>query len=409
MAMTSGELTRGAVPTWRTVPAGEIGRFRGGSGFPLRFQGQASGEIPFFKVSDMNLAGNEKHMTRANHYISEAVRKQLGATLFPTGSIVFAKVGAAVFLERKRILAQPSCIDNNMAAFVLDASHAEIEFVHQLLMTMRLADLVSATALPALNGADLAAMPVSLPPIDCQREVAKVLRGPDALLAKLDQLIVKKRDLKQAAMQQLLTGRQRLPGFAGPWPTAHIEELADVDSSALPAKTAPDFAFNYISLEDVDRGALNGWSEQTFATAPSRARRLLKADDVLVSTVRPNLQSHLLFPGGHGVWVCSTGFTVLRARTGKASSRFLFESMFSEGVSRQIEAVLTGSNYPAINSRDVRRLVVPAPECVEQVAIAAVLADMDAELTALEARRDKTRQLKQGMMQALLTGRIRLV
>ncbi len=208
MAMTSGELTRGAAPTWRTVPAGEIGRFRGGSGFPLRFQGQASGEIPFFKVSDMNLAGNEKHMTRANHYISEAVRKQLGATLFPTGSIVFAKVGAAVFLERKRILAQPSCIDNNMAAFVLDASRADIEFVHQLLLTTRLADLVSATALPALNGADLAAMPVSLPPIDCQREVAKVLRGPDALLAKLDQLIAKKRDLKQAAMQQLLTACQ---------------------------------------------------------------------------------------------------------------------------------------------------------------------------------------------------------
>ena len=114
--MTSDELKPGTVAAWRTVPAGEVGRFRGGSGFPLRFQGQPSGEIPFFKVSDMNLAGNERHMTRANHYISEVVRKQLGATLCPAGSIVFAKVGAAVFLERKRILAQPSCIDNNMAA-----------------------------------------------------------------------------------------------------------------------------------------------------------------------------------------------------------------------------------------------------------------------------------------------------
>jgi type I restriction enzyme S subunit len=77
-------------------------------------------------------------------------------------------------------------------------------------------------------------------------------------------------------------------------------------------------------------------------------------------------------------------------------------------VTRQIEAMLTGSNYPAINSGDVRRLVVPAPEYDEQAAIASVLADMGAEITALEARRDKTRQLKQGMMQALLTGRIRL-
>ena len=74
--MTSKELTPEAAAEWRTVPAGDVGRFRGGSGFPLRFQGQASGEVPFFKVSDMNLPGNGKYMTRANHYISEAVRKQ---------------------------------------------------------------------------------------------------------------------------------------------------------------------------------------------------------------------------------------------------------------------------------------------------------------------------------------------
>lgn len=250
---------------------------------------------------------------------------------------------------------------------------------------------------------------VVLPSEAEQMAIAAALSDVDALLTKLDQLIAKKRDLKQAAVQQLLTGRRRLPGFAGPWTTACIEELADVDPSALPAGTTPGFAFNYISLEDVDRGSLNGWSEQTFATAPSRARRLLRPQDVLVSTVRPNLQSHLLFAGGLGDWVCSTGFAVLRAKPGRASPRFLFECLFSSVVTRQIESMLTGSNYPAINSGDVRRLVVPAPECDEQAAIASVLADMGAEIAAIETRREKTRQLKQGMMQALLSGRIRLV
>jgi type I restriction enzyme S subunit len=87
----------------------------------------------------------------------------------------------------------------------------------------------------------------------------------------------------------------------------------------------------------------------------------------------------------------------------------LFAHFFAHGVSRQIETLLTGSNYPAINSADVRRLQVPAPAYAEQAAIAAVLSDMDAELTALEARRNKTRALKQAMMQELLTGKTRLV
>lgn len=136
---------------------------------------------------------------------------------------------------------------------------------------------------------------------------------------------------------------------------------------------------------------------------------MLTPQDVLVSTVRPSLQSHLLFGGGHGNWVCSTGFTVLRTRAGKGSPRFLFECMFSNEVTRQIEAVLTGSNYPAINSGDVKRLVVPAPSYDEQRAIGHVLANMDTELAALDQRREKTRALKQAMMQELLTGRTRLV
>jgi len=82
---------------------------------------------------------------------------------------------------------------------------------------------------------------------------------------------------------------------------------------------------------------------------------------------------------------------------------------FGSYLNRQIDALLTGSSYPAINSADVGRLKIPVPSFAEQSAIAAVLSDMDAKLAALEARRDKTRALKQAMMQELLTGRTRLV
>ena len=131
--------------------------------------------------------------------------------------------------------------------------------------------------------------------------------------------------------------------------------------------------------------------------------------DVLVSTVRPNLKSHLYFQIDAPHWVCSTGFAVVRCRIGVTDPAYVFHHLFASDISRQIDMLLTGSNYPAIDSRDVRALEIPTPPYIEQTAIATVLSDMDAELTALETRRDKTRTLKQAMMQELLTGKTRLV
>jgi len=246
--------------------------------------------------------------------------------------------------------------------------------------------------------------------INEQRAVAAALSDVDAALAGLLRLIAKKKDLKQATMQTLLTGQTRLPGFSGEWQVKRLGELVDTDPENLGSGTVPDQSFNYIALENVDRGRLLGWTEQQFATAPSRARRVLRSGDVLIATVRPNLQAHLLFGEAAGLmpWVCSTGFCVVRCIPGKSWAPFIFAQFFAGGISKQIETLIAGSNYPAINSGDVRALEVAAPCYKEQTAIATVLSDMDAEIAALTAQADKTRLLKQAMMQELLTGRTRL-
>ena len=260
-----------------------------------------------------------------------------------------------------------------------------------------------------VNAGTLRTMPVPVPQMEEQHAIATALSDVDALLAKLDQIITKKRDFKQAAMQQLLTGQTRLPGFSGEWELKRLEEVADIDPENLSANTSSNYEFNYISLEDVDCGVLRNHSEQVFYLSPSRARRKLKEGDILVSTVRPNLQSHLHFENVTPNWVCSTGFAVVRCRKAVTSPGYVFAHIFGASVSSQIDALLTGSSYPAINSKDVRALEIPVPPFDEQDAIAAVLSDMDAEVVALEARRDKTKVIKQGMMQELLTGRTRLV
>lgn len=416
--MTSDDLNSGAADAWQTVTAGEVGRFRGGSGFPLRFQGQTSGEIPFFKVSDMNLAGNEKRMTRANHYISEVVRKQLGATLFPAGSIVFAKVGAAVFLERKRILAQPSCIDNNMAAFVLDQARADIEFVHQLLVTMRLADLVSATALPALNSSDLAAMPVSLPPLDCQIEIASVLERADDLIGKLDQLIAKKRDLKRAAMQQLLTGHRRLSGFSEPWGERALQSVvtrleAGVSVRSVEGDVGSSDCF-VLKTSAVADGNFDASERKPVIPADrGRVRCPVRAGTVLVSRMNtPDLVGEVGFVDrDHPNSFLPDRLWAASVPKGAVSARWLSYVLSSSEYKQRLRDVATGTSgsMKNISKGAFLGISVKVPTLDEQSAIAQVLSDMDAELVALEARSDKTRQLKQGMMQALLTGQIRLV
>jgi type I restriction enzyme, S subunit len=234
---------------------------------------------------------------------------------------------------------------------------------------------------------DLVGIELPLPPTKAEQgAIAESLNDVNALIESLEQLLAKKRHLKQGAMQELLTGKRRLPGFAGEWEVTRLGDVVDTDPDNLGSDTHPGFVFNYIALEDVDVGTLRGHSEQTFRTAPSRARRRLRKDDVLVSTVRPNLKSHLLFVAPGNNWVCSTGFCVVRCRAGVTHPAYVYSHMFAACVGRQIESLLTGSNYPAINSRDVRALQIPLPQYKEQAAIAITLGDMDDEIAALEAK-----------------------
>lgn len=261
-----------------------------------------------------------------------------------------------------------------------------------------------------LNGDLIKSTLIPLPPTKAEQEaISEALSDADALIESLDQLIAKKRQIKQGAMQELLTGKRRLPGFIGEWGVKCLNELAVIDPEQLSSNTQPEYEFKYISLEDVGFGALRGHSLQVFRYAPSRARRKLRVDDLLVSTVRPNLKSHLWFRDRSADWVCSTGFSVVRCLESVSHPGYVFAHLFADGIAKQIDALLTGSNYPAINSRDVRQLQVPVPSLEEQTAIATILSDMDTELAALESRLAKARQIKQGMMQELLTGRIRLL
>lgn len=202
----------GFTESWTDSHAGELGKFRGGSGFPHRFQGSAEGDIPFYKVSDMNINGNEVFMRSANNYIKASERQQIGAVLMPAGSIIFAKVGAALFLERKRMLTVPSCIDNNMVSFIADENRVDRYFMYYVLSRFSISSLSATGALPSVNNRQLGSIPISMPrELAEQRAIAVVLRDIDSEIGALRKRLGKARDVKAGMMQQLLTGRVRLP------------------------------------------------------------------------------------------------------------------------------------------------------------------------------------------------------
>ncbi|MBQ9430564.1 MAG: restriction endonuclease subunit S [Kiritimatiellae bacterium] len=195
---------------WVEKRLGEIGDFIAGNGFPLNKQGDKSGDYPFFKVSDFNNTGNENVLRVANNYISESTFKELHCSLIPSGSIVFAKIGAAIALERKRRVCYDSCIDNNMMAFCVNRQNDE-RFITECLRRVVFADLAESTALPALNVRKLREYKIVVPlSLAEQRAIATVLSDMDAEIAALEAKRTKYESIKQGMMQELLTGRTRL-------------------------------------------------------------------------------------------------------------------------------------------------------------------------------------------------------
>ena len=246
--------------------------------------------------------------------------------------------------------------------------------------------------------------PQSLPE---QRAIATALGDMDALLLGLDRLIAKKRDLKQAAMQQLLTGQTRLPGFSGEWEEKRLEEIGEslIGLTYSPADVR-EHGTLVLRSSNVQNGAL-AFHDNVFVSMDIPDRALVQTGDVLICARNGSRdligKSALLDERTEGM-AFGAFMAVFRSPIGKLIN-FLFQS---EILKRQINEHL-GATINQITNKSLNSFRVPlAPTKLEQIAIASVLSDMDADLTALETRRDKTRALKQAMMQELLTGNTRL-
>jgi type I restriction enzyme S subunit len=242
-------------------------------------------------------------------------------------------------------------------------------------------------AQPNLGVQDLARFVIALPRSGAeQRAIATALSNVDALLQKLDQLIAKKRDVKQGVMQELVTGDTRLPGFDGTWSPRRLGEVLRVrHGKSQRGVETPNGRFPIL--------ATSGEIGRTDTFMYDRPSVLIGRKGTI------DCPQYMDLP----FWTVDTLF--FTEVSNSCVAKFLYYVFNTINWRNYNEA----SGVPSLNASTIAAIEFLCPEKNEQSAIAAVLSDMDADIVDLDARRDKTRSLKQGMMQELLTGRIRLV
>ena len=276
------------------------------------------------------------------------------------------------------------------------------------------------TNLASINKTSLGQLPVAMPRLrEEQERIAQALADADALIASLEQLLSKKRQIKQGAMQELLTGQRRLPGFIDDWVPGvlgdALGELVAGVSVNSEANGTTEGAPSVLKTSAICDGQFDPTECKAIAKADvGRAQTTPRKDSLLVSRMNtPDLVGEVGYvDADYPLLFLPDRVWMAQAKHGShVNMRWLVSLLSSAPYKQRIRDTATGTSgsMKNISKAALRSLPVHFPCGEEQTAIASVLSDMDAEITALEARLTKARQLKQGMAQALLTGRIRLV
>jgi type I restriction enzyme, S subunit len=396
----------GVIPEdWEVRKLGVMATFRTGPfGSALHRSDYVDDGIPI--VNPMQILNGKIVPTRSMAITAGAARK-LTDFLLPEGSVVIGRrgdMGRCAVVEREH----EGWLCGTGSMIIRAGASLDARFLQRMLSSKPIiAEIENAsvgTTMINLNQGILGNLRLPLPPTKREQEnIAEALSDTDALIDLLERLLVKKRHLKQGSMQELLTGKKRLPGFTGKWESKLFGAIAQPRKQRIDPRITTSNEF-CIELEHIEQatGSLGGY---TATGEGSSLKSVFQKDDVLFGKLRAYLRKYWL---ADREGVCSTEIWVLVANSASLVPPYLFQIVRTD---RFIEAASTayGTHMPRSDWNVVKNFELQVPPPDEQMAIAAILSDMDAEITAFETKLTKARQLKQGMMQELLTGRIRLV
>ena len=386
--------------TWEQRKLGEVGKARSGVGFPDTEQGGTIG-VPFFKVSDMNSDGNENEMTVANNYVTaEQIAAHRWSPIEEVPALFFAKVGAAVMLNRKRLCRFPFLLDNNTMAYSLSSTEWDADFAKALFETIDLTSLVQVGALPSYNAGNVEAMEISMPSLSEQGRIGEFFKQLDNLITLHQRKYDKLTNVKKSMLEKMFPKNGsnvpeiRFKGFSDTWEQRKLGELAVFN----PKEEIPD-VFEYVDLESVvDTEMLSHRTEEK-ATAPSRAQRLAHTGDLFYQTVRPYQKNNYLFEKPDKHYVFSTGYAQLRPFI---DGYFLLSLVQNGQFVKTVLDNCTGTSYPAINANDLAEIEVFSPKDEqEHHQIGTYFRNLDNLITLHQRELEKLKNLKKACLEKM--------
>ncbi|MFM5465941.1 restriction endonuclease subunit S [Aeromonas simiae] len=415
----------GVIPEdWEQVALGDIAEVRMCKRI-FSDQTTESGEIPFFKIGTFGGQPDAYiSISRYNEFKSKYSFPEKGDVLISAAGTL----GKTVVYDGEPAYFQ----DSNIVWLEIDKNKIINEYLHHYYKVISWASPEGSTISRLYNGI-IRATVINLPSLPEQTAIANVLSDSDALIGALEQLIAKKQAIKSATMQQLLTGRTRLPAFAlrpdgtkkgykpselgeipEDWVISTIGDIADVKTgpfgSALHEK---DYIQDGTPIITVEHLGERGITYQNLPTVSDFDRARLRAyqldeGDIVFSRVGSIDRNALVTEKEHG-WLFSGRLLRVRLKSNKNNQTYISCQFHSAPFKKRVVEVAVGQTMPSLNTAILRGVSILLPNThKEQTAIATILSDMDNELQALTQKLEKARALKQGMMQQLLTGKIRL-
>lgn len=404
----------GIVPNdWISVTLKDVGLTSSGttparSQFDRYFRG---GSINWVKTLDLN----NSWLDTTEELVTNAAIDETSLRVYSPGTVLIAMYGGFNQIGRTGLLKIPACVNQAITAIRCGPGLRPEYLLATLNFRSEHWKSVASSSRkdPNITSQDVRDFPIAYPNEHEQDAISKALTDIEALLSGLDQLIAKKRDIQQAAMQQLLTGQRRLPGYSKDWVVKRLAEIGtflkgsgvtrdQANTGDLPCVRYGEI---YTTHHNHIRSFTSFISEDVASTAA-----LIKQGDVLFAgsgETKAEIGKCVAYLGAEDAYA---GGDIILLRSSGKDAAFLGYALNTPSVARQKASLGQGDAVVHISASALARVELKLPvDQAEQAAIATVLSDMDAELAAHEARRDKARQLKQGMMQELLTGRIRLL
>lgn len=386
---------------WGNYKLGQLGTFKSGIGFSDSQQGGTEG-IPFFKVSDMNNIGNETEMRNANNYVTqEQIMKNSWKVINETPAIIFAKVGAALMLNRKRLVTRPFLIDNNTMSYSFDESWDK-DFGLSLFQMINLPKYAQIGALPSYNASDIAMIKVNVPDVQEQSAIGSLFRTLDDLLTNYKDNLANYQSLKASMLSKMFpkAGQTvpeiRLDRFEGEW---EIKKFKSISNKRGKSNSK---GYDYTAYSVSNQSGLIPQSEQfegsRLENLEKTSYKIVEPNEFAYNPARINVGSIAFNDLDETVIVSSLYviFSLDKSINNNYALLFIKSPEFNKEVRRNTE----GSVREYLFYENFANIRIPIPPTFEeQQAISAYFSNLDNLITAHQEKISQLETLKKKLLQ----------